>query len=313
MPVGPGHRGPAVRGPAYARAVTASPAEPRRRPALSPSRAADFKECPLLYRFRAIDRLPEPPSRPQVRGVLVHAVLERLFDLPAPMRAPTAARALVAPVWAGLCAADPALPGALFPGGTDDPELPAWLASAGSLLEAWFALEDPRRIEPEARELLVEVELPSGLPLRGYVDRLDTTADGRMRVVDYKTGAAPPVGGEARALFPMKFYALALMLLRGRAPEELSLLYLGGGERWAYRPDPEELLRFARTLEALWAAVREAGAGGDFRPAPSRRCEWCAHRVRCPAWGGTPPPYPGRPGDATDDTARGGGEEEPAA
>ena len=30
---------------------------PPSRPALSPSRAADFKQCPLLYRFRAIDRL----------------------------------------------------------------------------------------------------------------------------------------------------------------------------------------------------------------------------------------------------------------
>ena len=48
-----------------------------RRPALSPSRAADFKQCPLLYRFRAIDRLPEVPGRAQVRGTLVHAVLER--------------------------------------------------------------------------------------------------------------------------------------------------------------------------------------------------------------------------------------------
>ncbi len=28
-----------------------------RRPSLSPSRAADFKTCPLLYRFRTIDRL----------------------------------------------------------------------------------------------------------------------------------------------------------------------------------------------------------------------------------------------------------------
>src|SRR5205085_8004468 len=54
-----------------------------RRPALSPSRAADFKQCPLLYRFRVVDRLPETPSRAQVRGTVVHAVLERLFTLPA--------------------------------------------------------------------------------------------------------------------------------------------------------------------------------------------------------------------------------------
>src|SRR4051812_26184187 len=62
---------------------------------LSPSRAADFKTCPLLYRFRSIDRLPERPTPEQARGTLVHAVLERLFDLPADGRTPDAAAALV--------------------------------------------------------------------------------------------------------------------------------------------------------------------------------------------------------------------------
>src|SRR5512142_2844782 len=52
------------------------------RASLSPSRAADFKTCPLLYRFRCIDRLPERQTADQARGTLVHAVLERLFDLP---------------------------------------------------------------------------------------------------------------------------------------------------------------------------------------------------------------------------------------
>ncbi|HEY6295695.1 MAG TPA: PD-(D/E)XK nuclease family protein, partial [Streptosporangiaceae bacterium] len=66
---------------------------------MSPSRAADFMTCPLLYRFRVIDRLPEPPSPATARGTLVHAVLERLFDLPAAQRSPEAARALVDPEW----------------------------------------------------------------------------------------------------------------------------------------------------------------------------------------------------------------------
>src|SRR5437870_6407084 len=70
-----------------------------RRPALSPSRASDFKHCPLLYRFRAIDRLPETPSPAQVRGIVVHAVLEELFGLPPEQRLPERAHALVAPVW----------------------------------------------------------------------------------------------------------------------------------------------------------------------------------------------------------------------
>ena len=66
-------------------------------PALSPSRASDFKQCPLLYRFRAIDRLPEQPTRAQVRGTLVHAVLEQLYELPAERRELAAARELVEP------------------------------------------------------------------------------------------------------------------------------------------------------------------------------------------------------------------------
>src|SRR3982750_2924137 len=73
-----------------------------RRPSLSPSRAADFKTCPLLYRFRTIDRLPERKSLAAVRGTLVHAVLERLYDLPAAGRTPEAAQELIAPAWADL-------------------------------------------------------------------------------------------------------------------------------------------------------------------------------------------------------------------
>ena len=46
-------------------------------PSLSPSRASDFMTCPLLYRFRVIDRLPEPPTQATARGTLVHAEIGR--------------------------------------------------------------------------------------------------------------------------------------------------------------------------------------------------------------------------------------------
>jgi putative RecB family exonuclease len=267
---------------------------PRRRPALSPSRAGDFKQCPLLYRFRAIDRLPEQPSRAQVRGTLVHAVLERLYDLPAPQRSPEAARGLVAPAWEELCTGIPELAGQLFEG-ADDPELPEWLESAAVLLEAYFRLEDPRLLEPAARELLVETELASGLLLRGYIDRLDVAPTGEVRVVDYKTGAAPREAGEVAALFQMKFYALALLHERGVVPAQLRLMYLSAGEYLTYEPDEPELRRFEHTLEAIWLAIRTAGETGDFRPNRTRMCDWCSHKALCPAWDGTPPEYPGWP------------------
>ncbi|WIX76148.1 RecB family exonuclease [Amycolatopsis carbonis] len=274
----------------------------RRRPALSPSRASDFKQCPLLYRFRAVDRLPEVPTKAQVRGTLVHAVLERLFGLPAGDRVAPRAKDLLAPTWAELSAASPEWT-ELFTD-AEAGETDKWLASAEKLLDAYFELEDPRRLEPEACELHVEIELGSGVLLRGYIDRVDVAPTGEIRVVDYKTGAAPREIGEAKAMFQMKFYAVVLWRLRGVVPRQLKLMYLTDGQSLAYTPDEAELVRFERTLEAIWQAILKAGKTGDFRPNPGKLCSWCDHQAHCPEFGGTPPEYPGWPEpDAGEETA----------
>jgi len=259
-------------------------------PSLSPSRAADFKTCPLLYRFRTIDKLPEQPTGDQVRGTLVHAVLERLFDLPAAERTPEAAAALVEPQWQRLLEEHPEL-GAV----PEAEDIPGFLGQAEELLGGYFAVEDPRRLEPAERESLIETTVDDQLVIRGYVDRLDVAPGGELRVVDYKTGGAPREAFEARALFQLKFYALVLWRVRGVVPRVLRLLYLKDAEICDYTPDPEELVRFERTLIALWRAIDRATAEKDFRPRPSRLCGWCSHQERCPAYGGTPPPFPERP------------------
>ncbi|MDT0530797.1 RecB family exonuclease [Micromonospora sp. DSM 115977] len=259
------------------------------RASLSPSRAADFKTCPLLYRFRSIDRLPERPTVEQARGTLVHAVLERLFDLPAAGRTPTAAGDLVAPQWDRLVTEQPEL-AALFADG--DPAAAEFLRSAAGLLEGYFAVEDPRRLEPAERESLISAVVDEELLIRGYVDRLDVAPDGALRVVDYKTGGAPREAFEARALFQLKFYALVLWRTRGVVPRVLRLLYLKDSEVCDYAPDADELLRFERTVVALWRAIEQATAQQDFRPRPSRLCDWCSHQALCPTFGGTPPPFP---------------------
>ncbi len=257
-------------------------------PALSPSRAADFKQCPLLYRFRAVDRIPTPPSPAAARGTLVHAVLERLFDLPAGERTPAAAADLLGPEWERLVGEDPELAALAAPeaGGLEQ-----WLAEAEGLLGRWFTLEDPTRLEPAERELYVEADV-AGLTLRGYVDRLDVAPDGAMRVVDYKTGRSPSELFEGKALFQMKFYALVLWRLRGEVPRLLQLVYLGNEEVVRYVPEEHELRALERNLQAVWEAIERAARTGDWRPRRSRLCDWCDYRHLCPEFGGTPPPVP---------------------
>lgn len=267
------------------------PTELSTRPAasLSPSRAQDFQSCPLLYRFRVLDRLPEPPSPAAVRGTLVHSVLESLYDLPARDRTLERAVELLGPEWSRLVEERPEVGSMLAESGEVESD---WLRRAGDLVEAYFGMEDPTLLEPAAREFRVEAELPSGLVLRGFVDRLDQAATGQLRVVDYKTGKPPGMGFEARAMFQMRFYALALWRMRGEVPTMLQLMYLATGVVLRYEPDEADLLAMERKVNALWQAIQRAAETGDWRPNTSALCQWCAHQQLCPAWGGTPPPLP---------------------
>ena len=271
--------------------------------ALSPSRAGDFMACPLMYRFRSIDRLPEEPSPDAVRGTVVHKVLEDLFDLPAAGRTPEAAADMLEPTWETLLEAEPEL-ASMF--GDEGPDLTAWLSSCRTVLARYFDLEDPRRLEPADRELYVEALLDSRLLLRGFVDRVDVAPDGRIRITDYKSGRSPGVGYEAKALFQMKFYALVIWRLRGVVPSVLQLVYLGNGEILRYEPDEDDLRATERKVEAVWTAIQLAHETGDWQPSPSRLCDWCSYHQFCPTKGGTVPPLPERvpvPVDASTDEA----------
>lgn len=281
--------------------TTPSPSSPRTlvdgdlvRGSLSPSRAADFKACPLLYRLRVIDKLPERPSPDAVRGTVVHRVLEELFDLPADQRTPTAAAAMVPDAWDYVRSVDAERAAIFAEDGSDAAAEQAWLASCGRVLDRYFDLEDPQRLEPAEREVYVEAILDSQLLLRGFIDRVDVASDGSVRIVDYKTGRSPGEGSEAKALFQLRFYALILWHARGTVPRLLQLLYLGNGVTISYSPDEQDLRATENLIEALWAAIKVAEVSGDWRPRKSFVCGWCSFQAHCPEFGGSPPPLPQR-------------------
>ena len=242
-------------------------------------------QCPQLYKFRVVDQLPEPPSPAAVRGTLVHEVLERMFDLPAAQRTPDQTIGLLETAWSAVIAGDARAAELVSTDGrVDGATLSDWLAAAEPYIHAYFALEDPRRLEPESREEWVSIQTPTGLTLRGIIDRIDIAPDGAIRIVDYKTGKAPRPAYEGKALFQMRFYALVLWRLRGVVPRMLQLLYLGSGEIVRYEPHEEDLLAVERTIEALREAINTAHETGHWQAKTSRLCDWCAHKAICPAF-----------------------------
>lgn len=251
--------------------------------------------CPLLYRLRVIDKLPEPPSAAAVRGTLVHGALEDLFALSAAERTSDRATELFQSRFEALQVSNPEAANALLEGLASDLSTQevaqAVIAPARTLLDTYFSMEDPRRLEPHAQEMAVSTELPDGFTLRGFVDRVDRSPDGKIRLVDYKTGRSPGAGYESKAMFQMRFYALVWWRMTGDVPARLQLMYLRDGQIISYDPAEAELLATERKVLALRDAIGRAVEDG-FRPSPSALCNWCSFHEYCPAQGGNAPPLP---------------------
>ena len=249
---------------------------------LSPSKMSSFTDCALAFRFSVIDRLPEPPSAAATKGTLVHAALERLHLLPSADRTLDAALG---------CLADAAIDL------RDDPEYAglqlgaeeeaAFHADAAQLVRNYFRLEDPRTVRAIGLELMLTAEI-DGLPLRGIIDRLELDDDGGLVVTDYKTGSAPSTQYERKRLSGVHIYSLLCEQLLGRRPTRVQLLYLRDPVAILTEPSDRSTRGTRRTLGAVWQAVERACHREDFRPQPSRLCEWCSFRAYCPAFGGDP-------------------------
>ena len=159
------------------------------------------------------------------------------------------------------------------------------------LLGQYFAIEDPKWIAPWAREKNVEASTRAGVRLRGFIDRIDRAPDGRLRVVDYKTGKAPSPRFTEEALFQMRFYALLLMRT-AVLPARMQLVYLKSGRVLTLDPFPGDIERFEERVEELWGRIEADVRGDGFAPRKNPLCNWCGVRSLCPLFGGQAPPMP---------------------
>lgn len=256
-------------------------------PALSASRAKEYERCPLQYRLHVLDGYREPETRAKALGTVVHAVLEELFALDPSDRTPQKARAQVEPQYQAFAAKNPEV-AALF---TDDADRQAWLDDARALIDSYFAIEQPQWIAPAAREQRVTTTTERGVRLLGFIDRVDQAPDGRLRVVDYKTGKAPGPRYVGEALYQMRFYAL--LLARTQVlPSRMQLVYLRAGQVITLDPTADEIHDFERQIDRLWDRIEHDIEHDSFTPRKNPLCNWCGVRSLCPLFGGTTPPMP---------------------
>jgi putative RecB family exonuclease len=243
---------------------------------LSPSGASDFKTCPQLFKFRAIDRLEEPVDPAAALGTLVHEALERLLQLGADERSEYKAHEVLDEIWKES--------------GLDD----ASRVSAHLLVHNYFRIEEPNKVETHELEWWVEHETSRAL-LRGIIDRVEVLPSGEWILSDYKTGRSPSETYAFDRFFGLRFYALVCWRAFGKMPKELRLIHLKEPEVITLLPTPQMLEGVERQIEAIGAAIERALERDDFRPRRGYVCNWCPHRSICPAWenaGGATPHTP---------------------
>ena len=272
---------------------------------LSPSAVSTWRQCPLLFKRRYIERVPEPPTEASARGTLVHKSLERLFDYEPTSRTLETLQNDFRAEWREARKTERYRP-LFFPEApkertADDVSRErAWGLEAFKAFERYLELEDPTTLAPEKREehICHTLDPALGLEVNGIIDRIDASsfADGGLVITDYKTGRSPSAKYspavnariKAEAFFQLQVYAL-LLQLDGRPAREMRLMYLGDGKMLTEEVTPAAMDHATTVLRETWqqvlAALREdASSGPDAFPTlTGPLCSWCAHQSACPA------------------------------
>jgi putative RecB family exonuclease len=264
---------------------------------LSYSSVRAYLECPLRWKYLYVDHLPEAPRGYFSFGRTIHSVLEEAVR---PLVVPVARRT---PSGKSQRTLEDFRPGGALPRGE---------AAAGSLPDAEAVLEIYRRAwvsdgysspEEEARYRQLGAEMLSrfwetvradpptpvaveehleatwdGVPVHGYVDRVDRTATGGLEVVDYKTSRELSAA-DARESDQLALYQVLVRENFMDPVERLTLYHLRSLTPLHSKP------RGPAVLEALYGrvtTVRDGIRGEEFPPTPGRQCPRCDFRNICP-------------------------------
>lgn len=241
---------------------------------LTPSQADVFDRCPFQYGARyglGCRPGPRPCTAHTSMGESVHACLYHFHKRGGHQRhAREDIVGLLDQAWRG--------------DGYDDREQEAsFRRAAREMCEAYYDWTRDDAVRHLGHELLLSAEFRLAgfrLHVRGKLDRLSLWPDGRLEVVDYKTGrVAPSPADLAEGLAPF----LYLLLVRRAYPAyervAVSHLYLATGANVTVDYDESQrALGKARLVEAV-AQI----ATGDFQPRPNAFCPSCPVRHLCPA------------------------------
>ena len=237
---------------------------------LSYGQVSDYLECPAKYRFGHLIRIPTAVSHQMVYGRALHAAVQALH------RSQMAGQPMsLAELHAELDAAWESR------GFLTRQHEEARKDAARDALERFWTAQQADPVTPTAVEL--EFAVPFGRDrVRGRYDRVDTDANGRVTIVDYKSSDvrdAATAARRARESLQLAIYGSAWEAQHGRPPDDLTLHFLESGIEGHSTATPKRLAAAAQQVATAAEGIR----AGRFEATPSpTRCGYCPFREICP-------------------------------
>lgn len=232
---------------------------------LSHSSITLYTECPQKYKFKYVDKIPEKPKHFFSFGQSVHLALEYFYGANA--KAPALEDLLkhYREIW-------------VKPGYRDESQEAEYFEEGRQILTRFYDKHAKSWHAPFSVEYNFNFEY-EGVPLTGKVDRIDKLPDGRLSILDYKTGKKLAAGRlDIDAQLTMYQFACESQL--GAEVGELIFYHLPTlkEHRTVRRDKP-----LVKELTERIVSTAEGITKDRFDPKPTENaCRWCDYKPICP-------------------------------
>ena len=230
-----------------------------------------FITCPLQYKYQYILRLPVPPTAALSFGNTIHRALYRFYQL-------------------------------FLKRERVDKDILINLFKQEWIPVGYSSLKHQRRAKREGEDILINfyeqhhredlkilaLEKNFNLKLEGKIiagkiDRVDLREDGKIEIIDYKTGKKPKEA-EIKKSLQLSIYALSATqpytFGKNISDIRLSFYYLSEGEKFMFEKSESEIKKASDKIVQVIEELEKS----NFPPKVGRHCDFCPFRMICPAW-----------------------------